>query len=413
MKKILLSLLTLYNFIGYGQTWQAAANIPVPIRAGNTAAYSKNGDGFLFVVSGRDNNGNITPKHQRYQMSTNSWTDLADHPTGILGAATAILKDSLYVIGGLRTTPGSAWRRVYKYSINENTWSQAANFPVNLVDAKAVAYQDSLIYITGGYTGNTYVYNSHYNRWRTATPVLPGGSLSWFGFSVQDNTLVMLCGTDGFLSSNYYNTVRKGVIDQTDRSQITWTEGTPFPGATRTFFDAQLWKDGVIMTGGSTDNTFETHSDECYVYDVRDDSWQMQPSKPTSWLTGNSGSVQHNGEWSLICSSGFGTGYLSQTEIFSAVPLSTTENLANNCEWKDFKVVYGKYLTLRFCYNGYSKIDLKITDHHGRIVRQMTDIASGKGTQDVLIEKDSLPKGIYYCSLQNQEAVVTRKIIVY
>ncbi|SDJ60993.1 kelch repeat-containing protein [Flavobacterium noncentrifugens] len=156
MKKILFSVLAFTTVVGYSQNWHSAADIPVPIRAGNTASYSKNGEGFLFIVSGGDNNGNIPPKHQRCQISTDSWISLARPPNEIMGAATAILKDSLYVIGGLRTTPGSALRTVYKYSINENTWSQAANFPFALVDAKAVAYQDSLIYITGGSTNNTF-----------------------------------------------------------------------------------------------------------------------------------------------------------------------------------------------------------------------------------------------------------------
>ncbi|GEP50336.1 hypothetical protein FNO01nite_10080 [Flavobacterium noncentrifugens] len=69
--------------------------------------------------------------------------------------------------------------------------------------------------------------------------------------------------------------------------------------------------------------------------------------------------------------------------------------------WKDFKVIYGKYITVRLCHN------------HGRIVKQMTDIASGKEIQDVLIEKDSLPKGIYYCSLHHQDVMATKKIIVH
>jgi hypothetical protein len=127
-----------------------------------------------------------------------------------------------------------------------------------------------------------------------------------------------MCGATGFQSTNYFNTVRVGVIDQTNRANITWTEGTPFPGETRTFFDANPWGNGIIMTGGSTDNTFETNSNECYNYDVATDTWAQLPSKPTSWLTGNSGSVQIGDTWKLICASGYGSpGYLYQTEIYT------------------------------------------------------------------------------------------------
>jgi N-acetylneuraminic acid mutarotase len=317
------------------QTWSTGTNITEAIRAGNTASYSKDGDGYLFIASGRNQDGIITTRHQKYQLSSNTWTDLAPHPTGILGASTAIVKDTMYVIGGLTTTPGSAIRKVRKYSINENTWTEAANFPTNIVDSDAVAYQDSLIYVVAGYSNRARVFNTITNTWRNATSLTPAfESISWGALTVVNNTLVYMCGATGFQSANYYNTVRVGVIDQTNRANITWTEATPFPGETRTFFDANPWENGIIMTGGSTDNTFETNSNECYYYDVATDTWAQLPSKPTSWLTGNSGSVQIGDTWKLICASGYGSpGYLYQTEIYTdddvlGTDLFNTQNIS-------------------------------------------------------------------------------------
>ncbi len=318
IKLVALISIILCSKLSNAQTWSTGANIPEAIRAGNTASYSKDGDGYLFVASGRNQDGIITTRHQKYQLSTNSWTDLAPHPTGILGASTAIVKDTMYVIGGVLTTPGSAIRTVRKYSINENTWSNAANFPVSIVDSDAVAYQDSLIYVVAGYSNRVRVFNTIKNTWRLATSFPTTQTLSWGALTVVNNTLVYMCGATGFQSTNYFNTVRVGVIDQTNRANITWTEETPFPGATRTFFDAHPWGNGIIMTGGSTDNTFETNSDECYYYDVATNTWFELPTKPTSWLTGNSGSIQIGDTWKLICASGYGSpGYLYQTEIYT------------------------------------------------------------------------------------------------
>jgi N-acetylneuraminic acid mutarotase len=186
------------------------------------------------------------------------------------------------------------------------------------VDSDAVAYQDSLIYVVAGYSNRVRVFNTIKNTWRLATSFPTTQTLSWGALTVVNNTLVYMCGATGFQSTNYFNTVRVGVIDQTNRANITWTEGTPFPGATRTFFDAHPWGNGIIMTGGSTDNTFETNSDECYYYDVATNTWFELPSKPTSWLTGNSGSIQIGDTWKLICASGYGSpGYLYQTEIYT------------------------------------------------------------------------------------------------
>jgi len=414
MKQILLLFfLGCLGIQSYSQSWHARADIPLAVRAGNTAGYSKNGDSFLFIVSGRDYNGVITKKNQRYQMSTNTWTNLADHPTGLLGGATTILKDSLYVIGGLHTTPGSAGKRCYKYSINEDAWIQIANFPVNITDAKAVSYQDSLIYVTGGYSGNTYVYNSKYNRWRAATAVIPGGSLSWNGFSIKNDTLVVVCGTVGFMSTNYFNTVRRGVINQNDRAQIVWTEGTPFPGQTRTFFDSYTWKNGIIMTGGSTDNTFETTSDECYSYNVGTDSWTQLPPKPTTWVTGNSASVQIGEDWALICASGYGTGYLQRTEILSTTPLAVEEiDEMAYCDWKNFRIVYEKNPSIHFCLQENANIDLSLVDTNGRTVKTMRNIATMAGIHNVPIDDGGLEKGVYYCILKQDSATVAKKMLV-
>src|SRR6218665_228845 len=413
MKQLLLFLLmVLMSVATQAQVWTTGTPIPEPMRASNAASYIKDGNGFLFMVSGRNSAGLITPVHQRYDLSNNSWTTLADYPTGILGATAVTVKDSLYVIGGLVTTPGNASRKVFKYSINSNTWTQKANYPTAIVDAKAVSYQDSLIYVIGGYQHLVRVYNTHTNKWRSATLILPpGGSLSWGGIAVKNDTLVYMCGTDNFLSSNYFNTVRIGVIDQNNRANITWSEGTPFPGQTRTFFDAEPWKDGIIMTGGSTDNTFETNSNECYHYNVGTDTWTQLPSKPTAWLTGNSGSLFIDGEWKLICASGFGSDYLSQTEIFTETTLSTVQP-RSKCNLQDFQFLQDSTVHIRFCLEKEGTVDVNIRDMNGKLVKTLTNVASKSGSHDIRINTISFPKGIYLCTLKQGKSVVTKKIVI-
>jgi N-acetylneuraminic acid mutarotase len=172
MKKLLLffsalflfTSMVFYSFDSFVPLWSAADNILKPVRAGNTASYSKNNNGWLLIVSGRDENDAILKTVQRYNVNSNSWDTLNPHPTGLLGAAATVLKDSLYIIGGVVNPPGAGENLVYKLNINQNVWSTVANFPVSIVDAKAVSYQDSLIYTAGGFGGpveqNIYLYNS-------------------------------------------------------------------------------------------------------------------------------------------------------------------------------------------------------------------------------------------------------------
>lgn len=393
------------------QAWTTGTAMPEPVRAGNTASYSKNGDGYLFVVSGRNADGNITMAHQRYQLSTNSWTILADHPTGIMGASTVIVKDTLYSIGGVVTTPGVSTRKVHKYNINENTWSLGANYPINTADTDAVAYQDSLIYVAAGYSNKVRMFNTITNEWRNATQMTPASqSISWGALSVKNDTLVYMCGADGFQSANYYNTVRIGVIDQNDRGVITWSEATPFPGATRTFFDACTWDNGIIMTGGSTDNTFGTFSDECYLYNAGTDTWTQLPAKPTPWLTGNSGSILVNGEWKLLCSAGFAADYLSQTEILSQSQLSLPEH--PNCGLANFRVISGPLVAIEFCNAEPDSITCNIRDVNGRAIKPETTFLSQSGIQRIALDTEGLPQGIYLCTIKQKNQVITKKIVI-
>lgn len=413
MKKPLFMLAIAFSAFHANAQWSTGSDIPEAIRAGQTAAYSKNDDGYLFIVSGRNQDEVITPTTQRYQLSTNSWTDMAPHPTPLLGGATAIVKDTLYTIGGLLTTPGNAINTVRKYDITTDSWSLAADFPIPIVDARAVAYQDSLIYVVGGYQHKTYLYNTQYDHWREATPILPpGSSLSWGGFAVHGDKLVYMCGSDGFLSTNYWNTVRVGTIDPNDRSIITWEEKTPFPGETRTFFEAHTWRDGIIMTGGSTDNTFDTFSDETYFYNPHTDVWVELPPKPTAWLTGNSGSVFMGNTSKLICASGFQAGYLYETEIFTQEGSLSIDGPANLCRIKNFTVLMGEEPKLHFCISENGPVKIMVSDGQGRTVAQLKDVAKTKGEQLVSLANLNLSSGVYFCTLSQNGISETKKMLI-
>ena len=59
------------------QTWTTGADIPQAFRASNVAAFknSQTNKGYLFLISGRNSDGNITSRNQRYDLTNNSWSD--------------------------------------------------------------------------------------------------------------------------------------------------------------------------------------------------------------------------------------------------------------------------------------------------------------------------------------------------
>ncbi len=404
--------------------WSSAANIPVPVRAGNTASYSKDGNAYLFIVSGRNQNEAIVKTVQRYSVNSNSWDTLNPHPTGLLGGATAVLKDTLYVIGGVVNPPGSGSGIVYKYNIPGNTWSQAANFPFATGDGKAVAYQDSLIYFAGGFAGPNagimYLYNAHANSWRTAD-FFPSSSRRTFGgFAVSGDTLVYMCGTSSFGSSIYFDSVYVGVISQGDRARITWTRGANFPGQSRTFFDAHPWgTGGIIMTGGSTDNTFNTHSNECYTFSSGRNSWTRMPDKPTSWLTGQSGSVQMpNNVWKLICASGYNIGYLSVTELLTdttatvGISFINTEEPGSYRLFQNFPNPFNPSTSITYRTGASGTVTLRVYDLAGREVTELVNGFQRPGTYSVDFDARTLNSGVYFYRLRSGDFEDVKRMVV-
>lgn len=390
--------------------WTSGADMPESIRAGNAVSYSENGTGYMYIIGGRNGEDIISDKTYRYNMQANSWEEKKSFPTPILGSAAARIGKNIFVIGGMVTTPGTVTKNVYKYDIENDEWSNAADFPRAFTDGDAVAYQDSLVYAVGSYnTKRTYVYNIHKNKWREGTAVpSPGTALSYGALSVYGNKLVYVGGSNGTFSPTYWNTVWIGEIDQNDRSVINWTQGASFPGQTRTFFELQPWKNGLILIGGTTDNTFDTYTDENYFFDVDNNSWTALTKKPTAWNTGNAASIYNNGIWKLVCAGGFSTEYLKKTEIYTQENLSVSDT--HSCRLKNLTVIGDTNPGLDFCLPQNGKIYLSIWDMQGRNIGKKKVIDGKQGRNIISLANEGLKTGLYFINLHQNGDSVSKKI---
>lgn len=411
MKKSLLFILTfVFCEMFFGQ-WTTGADMPEGIRAGNSISYSDaSNNAYMYVIGGRNDQEIISNKTYRYNIKTNIWDTKQNVPTPILGAASARIGDNIFIIGGMVTTPGTVTRKVYKYNIENDIWSTLADFPRSFTDGDAVPYQDSLIYVVGSYNSEkTFVYNINKNKWRECNAVpSPGSSLSYGALSVSGNKLVYVGGSNGTFSTTYWNNVWIGEIDQNNRSVVNWTQGTSFPGQTRTFFELQPWNDGVILIGGTTNNTFDTYTDENYFFDADNNTWTQLTNKPTAWNTGNAASILMDGSWKLICSGGFEQQYLKKTEIYSQENLSVSDDKA--CQLKNLKTISGTRPGLQFCLSENGETLLTIWDMQGRKLRKESKVADKKGTHSVSLANEGLKSGLYIINLNQNQNSVSKKI---
>ncbi len=299
--------------------WTSGAPFPIPLAdLGGGQGYTRNDTGFVFVIGGEVGLTDV----RRYNTVTNTWSTVAPLPSGRDRGTTARVRDSLYMIGGANSS-NTYTNTLYRYDINGNSWTTKANIPQNIGWGKAVGYQDSLIYLIGGYNGTAtlstvYLYNTISNTWRTADPI-PGIRFAG-ACAISGDTIVYISGVDG---AAIQNTTYRGVIDQSDRTQITWTTGAPLPAPVSSGMfriDAHSWGNkGIILTGGSADIPFTNVSNVCFTYSPGANVWTAQPNKPTAWTAGQSGAVNFsNGIWKLVCASGYGgASQINNTEIFT------------------------------------------------------------------------------------------------
>jgi hypothetical protein len=382
--------------------WTNGAVCPSPQSLGEGIGYSKNDSGWVFSIGGQ---AGLTPV-TKYNVRANTWSTVAPLPAGNDRFGVAILKDSVYVIGGANAS--SVYQStVYKYDINANTWVTRASLPGIMGWNKCVGYQDSLIYCAGGYNGTAtssqvLLYNSNTNTWRTATS-LPAIRFSG-GFSRIGDTLVYSGGVDGsvLVTSTYI-----GVISQTDRSVITWTTGAALPTALfRT--DAAPWgcKGIILSTGATTTSWTSGSSGLTYVFSPYQNAWTQLATATTPLMAAHLGTVNlGQNKWKLVVACGYnnGTTY-GTTQIFSDSLNCSLVGVGNNSS--TIPTVYSLTQNYPNPFNPVTRISyalpkdgfvtLRIYDIMGREVRTLVNEYKTANTYSVEFNASDLSSGVYF-----------------
>ncbi len=154
--------------------WTSGTALPSPRYYGGSISYMRNDSGYVYVMGGDSTGGGIVGRNvYRYSVSGNSWSVVSQLPAPRRIVGTALLADSIYVIGGIPNANPPVFT-VYRYSISQNSWATVASLPDSIYFNRGQGYQDSLIYNVGSYNAGTakntvYLFNAKSNTWRTAT----------------------------------------------------------------------------------------------------------------------------------------------------------------------------------------------------------------------------------------------------
>jgi N-acetylneuraminic acid mutarotase len=168
---------TLYAYNQNANFWQVKAPMPLAGGCGGSAAIS----GIIYVLIGCDATTTATAGAKgillRYDSWKDTWTRLANAPSGHQFPGFTAIQGKLYVVGG-KNSSGAVSTALEVYDPASNTWSRKAPLPSARHSLTAAGIFGKL-YAVGGTNGSgqvtntVYVYNPTANTWSTVASPMP------------------------------------------------------------------------------------------------------------------------------------------------------------------------------------------------------------------------------------------------
>jgi hypothetical protein len=234
--------------------------------------------GDTLYIAGGTPSGDASATFTKYSISGNSWGTSPPMPGIKAGGDLVAASGKIYYIGGGNITYTSASNEQYVYDPSTGHWSTIANIPTPVTGNVAESYGDSLIYcIAGGwdtYLTTVQVYRIASNTWTTATSLPTGRGRRSFAGGINGNKLFVACG----YSNNFRNDFLIGTINPSNPLQISWQTGPVLainssrPGGTA------IAGRFYVVLGETTVN--QNGSDSIAVWDTTTASWTYFDGKP-------------------------------------------------------------------------------------------------------------------------------------
>ncbi len=154
--------------------WGIAANMPTPRWLMAGAAHS--GQNAFYAIGGMDESRYFSSV-EAYFPALNQWVSLTPLPIQVSGIQAATIGEDIYVIGGY-LPDGSTTDRAWRYNVLTNSWTELAPLPsVKGIATAAVAAANGKVYVIGGDDGDfysndtTYEYDPATNTWALKAPM--------------------------------------------------------------------------------------------------------------------------------------------------------------------------------------------------------------------------------------------------
>ena len=188
--------------------WERAANMPTA----RGAATAKFVNGILYVIGGDEtvlydidkvyNPQGVVTSNEAYNPETDSWTIKSPMPTPRDHLSSAVIGESIYVLGGRQPDIGPLFKDLNsneKYDPVNDTWNTLEPFPTNR-SGLAAASHDGKVYVFGGEsTKKTFdtneVYDPKTGNWTSLTP-MPSPRHGLTAVTIDDKIYVIAGGPE-------------------------------------------------------------------------------------------------------------------------------------------------------------------------------------------------------------------------
>lgn len=200
----------------------------------------------LWAFGGADNNGKLSDNFYAYSTFDNTWSinESKNKPKGIYRAASCVLSEQAYLIGGRRDT---LMNDVWIYNIRNAEWKQGYRFPIKQYGGISVVVNDR-IYAGFGIINRSSLSPQYTNRLWSADESMTG----WSEETSLPNGAI-LCAV-GF-NNSIYGIDEDGYIWEYETEAMVWHKKSRLPEMKRRVHCIYLLRDRIYIGLGDTSDS--------------------------------------------------------------------------------------------------------------------------------------------------------------
>ncbi len=284
----------------------------------STGAYPTNAS-YVYVISGSDASFANTSTVSRYDVTLDSWSNVAPMTPARLQISAARIGGKIYVPGGYGGS-FSPTTTLSVYDIATDVWTTGAALPQATGDYAIGVYADRYVFVIGGYSGSAdlntvQIYDSTNNTWQLGT-TKTGTAVAGLRGGIVGNRIVVAGGYSQTLGTEVADAV-VGTIDPVTPTSIAWAAAAAYPGGTVGRLGAGVpFAAGpaqgvsalnfVLFTAGDPSGAGTAVKNDTWLFDFNTGTWKSGPVKPTGVSNiGNIVGVASGGKLSMVSTGGY------------------------------------------------------------------------------------------------------------